>query len=101
MYLATVTETENLQLYCHTMAEQAKAASRVLATLSTETKNRWLLRCADQLESCVAGAAHGERTRHRIGTVYGLTEAAIDRLRLDEKTNRGDGQRHARYCGPS
>ncbi len=83
--MATVTETENLQLYCHATAEQAKAASRVLATLSTETKNRWLLHCADQLEACLAGLLTANALDIDLAPAYGLTEAAIDRLRLDEK----------------
>lgn len=83
--MATVTENENLQLYCHAMAEQAKAASRVLATLSTETKNRWLLHCADQLETCLPGLLTANALDIELAPVYGLTEAAIDRLRLDEK----------------
>ncbi len=83
--MATVTETENLQLYCHSMAEQAKAASRVLATLPTATKNRWLLHCADQLEACLAGLLTTNSLDIEMAPIYGLTEAAIDRLRLDEK----------------
>jgi len=67
------------------MAEQAKAASRVLATLSTATKNRWLLHCADQLEACLAGLLMANSLDLELAPVYGLTEAAIDRLRLDEK----------------
>jgi glutamate-5-semialdehyde dehydrogenase len=82
--LAIVTETENLQLYCHAMAEQAKAASRVLASLSTETKNRWLLHCADQLEACLAGLLTANALDIELAPVYGLSAAAIDRLRLDE-----------------
>ena len=83
--MATVTETENLQLACHAIAEQAKVASRVLATLSTETKNRWLLHCADQLEACLAGLLTANALDIDLAPAYGLTEAAIDRLRLDEQ----------------
>ena len=83
--MATVTDTENLQVYCHAMAEQAKAASRVLATMSTATKNRWLLHCADQLEACLAGLLTANALDIELAPVYGLTDAAIDRLRLDEK----------------
>ena len=83
--MATVTETENLQLACLAIAEQAKVASRVLATLSTETKNRWLLHCADQLEACLAGLLTANALDIDLAPAYGLTEAAIDRLRLDEQ----------------
>jgi glutamate-5-semialdehyde dehydrogenase len=59
-------------------------ASRQLANLSTEIKNRWLLRAADQLESSTAGLLAANALDLECAPVYGLSEAAVDRLRLTE-----------------
>ncbi len=80
--MATV--TDNLQVYCRKAAEQAKSASRLLANLSTEVKNRWLLHAADQLENSTAGLLAANALDLEAAPIFGLTEAAIDRLRLTE-----------------
>lgn len=80
--MATV--TKNLQNYCRDMASRAKNASRELAILSTETKNRWLLRCADSLLSNTTTLLAANAIDLAAAPGYGLTPAAIDRLRLDQ-----------------
>lgn len=67
------------------LAQQAKAASRALALLSTEEKNRCLLAMADALEARKdeIRAANAKDMEASVG--YGLTAAMQDRLRLDEK----------------
>ncbi len=76
--------TENLQLYCRKAAEQAKSASRILANLSAEVKDRWLRHAADQLENSTAGLLAANALDLELAPVYGLSEAAMDRLRLSE-----------------
>lgn len=67
------------------LAKQAKAASRILATLSTDTRNRCLIAMADALEAQkdLIKAANDKDMAAAPG--YGLSAAMQDRLRLDEK----------------
>jgi glutamate-5-semialdehyde dehydrogenase len=67
------------------LAKQAKAASRALALLSTEEKNRCLLAMADAIESRrdAIKAANAKDMEASVG--YGLSAAMQDRLKLDEK----------------
>src|SRR5262245_16224528 len=71
------------------LAKQAKAASRVLANLSTEAKNRCLCAMADSLEAQkdVIKVANARDMEAAAG--YGLSAAMQDRLRLDEKRIAG------------
>ena len=72
--------------------KEAKAASRVLANLSTEMKNRALLAMADLLE------ARGEEIKKEnardleYGKEKGLSSALLDRLLLDDKRIKGMAQ---------
>ncbi len=72
--------------------KEAKAASRVLANLSTEVKNRALLAMADLLE------ARGEEIKKEnardleYGKEKGLSSALLDRLLLDDKRIKGMAQ---------
>ena len=72
--------------------KEAKAASRVLANLSTEVKNRALLAMADLLE------ARGEEIKKenardlKYGKEKGLSSALLDRLLLDDKRIKGMAQ---------
>ncbi|WP_404310107.1 glutamate-5-semialdehyde dehydrogenase [Neorhodopirellula lusitana] len=77
------TGADELQASCLQVAQQAKAASRQLATLDTDIKNQWLLESADALiaatdELMVANAKDLEAAPQ-----YGLTDASVDRLKLD------------------
>jgi glutamate-5-semialdehyde dehydrogenase len=55
-----------------------------MATLSTKSKNAWLLRSADALVESFAAIATANAVDLAAAPGFGLTEAAIDRLRLDE-----------------
>jgi glutamate-5-semialdehyde dehydrogenase len=77
------------------MARQARAAARALATCSTAQKNGWLSRAADAIaertdELLAANAADLQQAPG-----YGLSSAAIDRLRLTKERLAGvaDGLR--------
>jgi glutamate-5-semialdehyde dehydrogenase len=83
--VSTASLSSDLAAYCAELGRRARAASRILATVSGACKNAWLHRTADALkqrrdeillanEKDIAGA--GE---------LGLTTAQIDRLRLTEK----------------
>ena len=67
------------------LARRAKVASRALAQLSTEQKNRSLIAMANALEreKDAIKSANGKDMEAAPG--YGLTAAMMDRLRLDEK----------------
>ena len=67
------------------LAKQAKVASRALAKLSTEEKNRCLLAMADALESQKETIRAANAKDMEAAPGYGLSAAMQDRLRLDEK----------------
>jgi len=75
--------TPDLQEEIHRMGAQARAASRELAKLSTEDKNRILLAMADELvarEPAILGANAKDIAAAK---EHGLTSAMIDRLLLN------------------
>ena len=74
----------DLGLYCRQTAQAARAASYELASLDTAVKNRWLLESADALIDSAADIIAANATDLDAAPGYGLTDAAIDRLRLDE-----------------
>ena len=76
-----VEETISMQ----TMGERARAASRTLATLSTEAKNNALVAIADELESASATILQENALDIQDGRKAGLSEALLDRLLLDEQ----------------
>jgi glutamate-5-semialdehyde dehydrogenase len=67
------------------LARQAKVASRALALLSTEEKNRCLLAMAEALEASKDAIKAGNAKDMDASVGYGLTASMQDRLRLDEK----------------
>ena len=73
----------DLASYCRHVAENAKRAAADLVTLDTAIKNRWLLESADALIAAPDGiiAANAEDIAAAPG--FGLTDAALDRLKLD------------------
>ena len=79
----TDSSTTDLQQYCHQTAENAKRASAELASLDAAIKNRWLHESADALIAAhdAIMAANAEDIAAAPG--YGLTDAAVDRLKLD------------------
>ncbi len=67
------------------LATRAKEASRDLAQLSTQEKNRCLLAMADALEVNRDAIRRENEKDMKAGAEMGLTAAMLDRLRLDEK----------------
>ncbi len=68
---------------CLEIATAAKAASRKLATLDTTVKDRWLLDSADALIAATDVILAANEKDLAAAPDYGLTDASIDRLRLD------------------
>jgi len=67
------------------LAQQAKAASRELAKLSTDEKNRALLAMADALQVSAPALQAANAKDMATGAQMGLSTAMLDRLKLDEK----------------
>jgi glutamate-5-semialdehyde dehydrogenase len=67
------------------LARNAKSASRALAGLSTEQKNKCLLAMADALETRKDAIKSANARDMEASAGYGLSAAMQDRLRLDEK----------------
>jgi glutamate-5-semialdehyde dehydrogenase len=67
-----------------TMGRAARAASRQLATLSTNAKNAALFRIADRLEARMADILVANAQDMADGRAKGLTSALLDRLLLTE-----------------
>ncbi len=74
---------KNLSEYCTQLALQAKAASRVLVSLKGEVKVAWLRRSAELLRENLQAILQANRLDLEAAPGYGLTDAEIDRLRLD------------------
>ena len=72
----------NLPDYCAQVARQAREASRGLASLIGHTKNQWLERSAAAIQERTAEILAENQLDLQAAPKFGLTEAAIDRLRL-------------------
>lgn len=70
----------DLLLYCTQLAQQARAASRILATASTQLKNRWLNLAADALLDRQAAILNANE--QDLSAAADLTPAMRDRLKL-------------------
>jgi len=68
---------------CRQVGEMAKTASRRLAVLDAAIKNRWLLASADRLVNASEEIILANSHDLEAAPGYGLSDAAIDRLRLD------------------
>jgi len=77
-----VVEVTDLAKYCRDVAEQARRASVELARLGASTKIAWLRRSAELLRSESAQLVEANQLDLAAAPQYGLTDAAIDRLRL-------------------
>lgn len=77
-----IAEQTNLQQYCRDIAERAKRASTALAVVSGAVKNAWLRRSAELLRERGTALVAANQKDLAAAPGYGLTEAAIDRLRL-------------------
>jgi glutamate-5-semialdehyde dehydrogenase len=71
-----------LATYCQDLAERARHASRILATISGERKNRWLRAAADALDGRTAEILAANGHDLAAPTASELTTAQLDRLRL-------------------
>ena len=67
------------------LAQQARAASRELAKLTTAEKNGCLTAMADALEQSRAEIQDANAADMEVGAQQGLSSAMLDRLRLDER----------------
>jgi glutamate-5-semialdehyde dehydrogenase len=79
--MATVAEID-FDKYCVEVASLAKRSSARLATIKRDVKDRWLRRSAELLRE--RGQPIEQANAHDLAAApgYGLTDAAIDRLRL-------------------
>jgi glutamate-5-semialdehyde dehydrogenase len=82
----------DLTVYCEQLARAARAASRRLATVTGERKNRWLESSARALETRMPEliAANAEDVAR--APEYQLTPAQVDRLRLTPERIRAMAQ---------
>jgi glutamate-5-semialdehyde dehydrogenase len=71
------------------LAKQAKAASRELAKLTTAEKNACLLAMATALEKNADAIKSANTLDMEFGAQHGLSEAMLDRLKLDDKRIAG------------
>lgn len=73
---------QDLAAYCRDVAERAKRASAELATVTGETKIAWLRRSAELLRESRSRLSEANEQDLAAAPGYGLTDAAVDRLRL-------------------
>src|ERR1041384_6543992 len=71
------------------LAQQAKAASRALAQLTTAEKNSCLLAMADALATNATALKDANARDMQAGAQMGLNAAMLDRLKLDDKRITG------------
>ncbi|MFG0260868.1 MAG: glutamate-5-semialdehyde dehydrogenase [Novipirellula sp. JB048] len=75
--------TADIAHYCLQTAEAARAASYELASLDAEVKNRWLRHAAAALIAANDAILAENQKDLAAADEHGLSDAAIDRLRLD------------------
>jgi glutamate-5-semialdehyde dehydrogenase len=75
----------NLSQQCLELATRAKAAARELQVLSSALKNRWLIDSARRIEESQETILQANAKDLHKASEESLTEASIDRLRLDPK----------------
>ncbi|MEW6235953.1 MAG: glutamate-5-semialdehyde dehydrogenase [Candidatus Omnitrophota bacterium] len=80
---------ENLETYIRHKAEEAKKASRVLAGVSTNLKNRALMTAAERMREQRASIQEKNRFDLTYGLEKGLSSAMLDRLELSDKRIEG------------
>jgi glutamate-5-semialdehyde dehydrogenase len=72
----------DLPTYCLDLARRARAAGRLLATVSTARKDHWLLHTAHALEERMAEVLSANEQDLAGARDLGLSAAQVDRLRL-------------------
>ncbi|MHC4994213.1 MAG: glutamate-5-semialdehyde dehydrogenase [Planctomycetota bacterium] len=80
----TATDTNDLQALCRELADRSQAASRKLATIGGAQRTEALLRIADGLEANATDLVEANAKDIACADEFGLTDAMVDRLRLDE-----------------
>ncbi len=80
-----IAETNDLQSYCRELAQRAQAASRELVRLSGAQKGAYLRESARLLRTSHSTLASANQLDLEAAPRFGLTPAAIDRLRLTPK----------------
>lgn len=78
----SIAEDVDLKTYCLEMARRAKAASAELARVGGAAKNAWLKASAAKLREQSATVVKANALDLAAAPGFGLTDAAIDRLRL-------------------
>jgi glutamate-5-semialdehyde dehydrogenase len=73
---------QDLTAYCRDVAQRAKRASAALATVQGDAKIAWLRRSAELLRANSELIVKANQLDLDAAPGYGLTDAAIDRLRL-------------------
>jgi len=86
--MATEQQTE-LQLYCHDTAAKAKRAAGELQLCSTESRNNWLRAAANVLRDGKELILEANARDIEAAPQFNLTNAQIDRLRLDVERIEG------------
>ena len=76
---------EDLTSQIHEIGGAARAAARVLGSISSEAKNKALLSMADQLLAQSEAILKANALDLEAGRKNGLSEAMLDRLKLDAK----------------
>lgn len=79
-----VGEQQDLAQYCREMAERSKKASTELVDVLGETKNQWLRESAARLRASSEDVLEANAKDLARAPDFGLTEAQIDRLKLDD-----------------
>lgn len=82
----------DLREYCTNVARRAATAAGSVALLSGETKNRWLSESADALRHHEQKILDANAMDLEAAPSYGLSDAQIDRLKLDSKRINGIAQ---------
>ena len=77
-------DTVKLADYCRRVARQSKSAARKLSQLSTGAKDAWLNESAARLRTSIAALLAANARDVEAASDFGLTDAQVDRLRLDE-----------------
>jgi len=83
--LMSETSTQpKLAEYCRSVGQAARAAAAELAVLDTAVKDRWLIESAARLRQETSAIIAANEQDLQAAPGYGLSDAAIDRLRLDQ-----------------
>jgi glutamate-5-semialdehyde dehydrogenase len=80
-----VADSVDLASLCRETARNAKKASGLLGSVRGDLKNRWLQESADDLVAARQTIIAANQLDLDAAPGYGLTDAAIDRLRLDSE----------------